>query len=331
MSKIITVLDLGSRGLAAAMAEITPDGRVKLLALENADSNGINGGGVTSLNKTVRDISGLMRKIQSRSGKKPKNVMVTIGGADIKMIPARGMVPLSGIPRQITAKDVRKCLKIAAMLALPAGRICVERIVKRFYIDGAPTGIRDPVGLYGIKLEAEIFAATANHSKIQSIIKCVDHAGFLVEGVYLSCTASAGCILSAEEKSRGVLFADIGNSFAETLIFKGNILRNFEVVPDWPAGAFNPEKLAFSSLVLTGPGALPNGVIEEAGSRFNVPARIGIVRKAGFNLNSQDAIIHTATIGLITRRAREYKNVNADKNPVRKIITKIIDLYEAYF
>ncbi len=349
----MTVIDLGSRRIAAAMAEAATDGRVRLLALENMNSNGISGGCITDIGKTVKDISSVMHRVHSRAGRKAKNVLVTTGGADTKMVISRGMVPLAGAPRQITAKDVKRCLEIAAMINLPLDRVCVEKIVRRFYIDGASAGVKDPVGLYGIKLEVETFAATANHSKIQNITKCVDHAGFLMDGIYLSCTASAGSVLDAEEKTRGVLLIAIGSSLTEALIFKNDILQSFKIIgkgmaaildndmrPDSKKSGRLLDEVScvpgrrtddFSSVVVTGGGALPDGVIEEAERRFNVPARMGIVRKTGYNLNSQDAIIHTSTIGLIDRKAREYKNANADKNTVRKALRKIIDVYESYF
>lgn len=329
----MTVIDLGSRKVAAAMAEVAADGSVKLLALENTDSSGIKGGCITDINKTVKDISGVIRKITGRTRRKTKNVLVATGGADTKMFIARGMVPLAVTPRQITAKDVKRCLEIAAMTNLPLDRISVEKIVRRFYIDGSPEGIKDPVGLYGIKLEAEIFVATANHSKIHNITKCIDHAGFLTGGIYLSCTATADSVLDAEEKTRGVLLVDVGSSLTEALVFKNNILQSFRIIKLLSEVSRPPASGTgdFSSVVVTGGGALPDGVIEETESRLNVPARIGIVRKAGFNLNSQDAIIHTSTIGLIGRAARGYKKSNADRNPVRKTLRKIINLYETYF
>ena len=315
------------------MADIKKNSQVSLLALENMNSNGISGGCITDIGKTVKDISSVMYKVNNRAKRKAKNVLVTTGGADTKMVIARGMVPLAGTPRQITAKDVKRCLDIAAMINLPLDRICVEKIVRLFFIDGASGGVKDPVGLYGIKLEAETFVATANHSKIQNITKCIDHAGFLADGIYLSCTASADSVLDAEEKTKGVLLVDIGSSLTEALIFKNNILQSFKVIKLLSEISRVPGPGAgdFSSVVVTGGGALPDGVIEEAERRFNVPARMGIVRKAGFNLNSQDAIIHTSTIGLIDRVAGEYKNANTDRNPVRKTLRKIIDVYESYF
>jgi|GEM_PF-630037 len=353
MAKIITVLDLGSRRIAAAMAELTADGGFRILALENTNSNGIDRGCVVDMGKTVKDISDAMKKVNSRSGQRAKDVMVTIGGADTKMIAARGMVPLARTPRQVTAKDVKRCLDIAAMINLPPDRIGVEKIVRKFYIDGSFSGLKDPVGLYGVKLEVETFVATANCSKIQNITKCIDHAGFLANGVYLSCLASADSVLDSEERKNGTLLIDIGSLLTEASIFKDGVLKSFKVVRDGTSTILDgdmqldPEKFGwlldkvsrvsvsgisdFSSIVVTGGGALLGGVIEGAESRFSVPARMGIVRKTGCKLNSQDAIIHTSTIGLMERMAAAYKNTNSDKNPLRRTFQKIIDVYERYF
>lgn len=341
MGKTITVIDLGSSRIAAASADIANDGRVSVLAFGDTNSNGITSGCITDIGKTVKDISCVMDKIHGRKARRAKNVLVTTGGADTKMDISRGMIPLARAPRQITKKDVKRCLDIAAMINIPLDRVCVEKVVRRFYIDGGRAGIKDPVGLYGVKLEAETFIVTANHSKIQNITKCIDHAGFLLDGIYLSCMASANSVLDAEEKVRGVLLVDIGSSLTEALVFKNNILQNFTVLEKGTekfgrllseiSGTQEARSAGFSSVVVTGGGALPDGVIEETEKAFKVPARIGTARKAGYNLNSRDAIIHTATIGLIEGMAGEYKNSKADRDPVRKTIRKIIDIYESYF
>lgn len=332
MGKLVTIIDLGSSRIAAAMADIKKDGQVSLLALENISSNGITGGHITDIDKAVRDVSYAMKKIRSAAQRRAKNVFITTKGADTKLNISRGMVPLAKVPRQITRQDIKKCLDIASMINIPLDRVCIDKVVRRFFIDDGTAGVRNPVGLYGIKLEAETFIATVNHSKIQNITKCIDHAGFLLDGIYLSSICSANSVLTAEEKTRGVLLIDIGSSLAEMLVFKDNTLQDFRIAEKGPSmvleAGMRPD---FSSVVVTGGGALPDGVIEETERALKVPARIGIVGKTGYSLNSRDAIIHTSTIGLIDRMAEEYRNSQTDMNPARRTLRKIIDIYESYF
>ena len=353
MSKIITTIDLGSNKIAAATAAVDKNGKVSLIGAESLNSRGIEGGEILDIDKAVEDISSVMDKLKKPLKKKIKNVSIATRGTDIKMDLSRGMVPLSKTPREITKKDMNKCLDIASMQKLPLDRVVVEKVVKSFSIDGGPLGIKNPVGLYGIKLEAETFIATAKRSKIQNIAKCIDHAGLFINGIYLSSFASANSILGGNEKEKGVLLLDIGGSLTEEIIFKNGMLTHFRILKKGASAILDntahvnknkldalleeareglpAEKEAFSSVVVTGGGALLDGVIERAEKLLEAPARIGIVRGAGRNLNSQDAIIHTSTLGLINRLAHERKSHRAFTNPIRKTLQKILDIYESYF
>ena len=353
MRKIITTIDLGSNKIAVAMAGVDKKGDVFIIGLESMISRGITGGDITDINRAVEDISSVTARLKRRSKKKIKNVFVTTKGTDIKMDTSRGMVALSRSPRIILKKDVKKCLDLAAMVKLPLERVVIDKIVKGFHIDGSATVVGDPVGLYGIKLESEAFIATANRSKVQNIAKCIDHAGFLMGGVYLSGIASADSVLDGEEKQKGVLLLDIGDSLTEVIVFKNGTLKGFSVIKKGASDITGeercPDKIklnallkkiaagipeggeGLSSAVVTGGGALLDGVIEEAEKAFGMPTRIGIVKKPGCSLNPRDAIIHTATIGLIEHIARDRKADREHKNPARRALHKIIDLYESYF
>ena len=195
MSKSVIVIDLGSNKLAAALARIEKDGEVSLIALENLTSRGISGGEITDMAKAIEDVSLILEKLQRQEKRKIKSVYATTKGEDVKMDTSRGMIALSRSPREVTERDVRKSLEISGLLKIPLDRAVLEKSVKGFSIDGGQADIKDPVGLYGVKLEAEAFIATCNQSKVQNIAKCIDHAGYLLNGVYLSSRTAANSIL----------------------------------------------------------------------------------------------------------------------------------------
>ena len=338
MSKIVTVIDLGSNRIAAATARINKEGNVSLLALEHLDSRGMRGGDVIDINKATEDITSVVGRLERRKTPKIQNVFVVTKGADTKMALFSGMIPLARTPREITRRDVLKCLDIAAMVKLPLERAIVEKIVRSFRIDGALQDIINPIGLYGIRLEASAFIATINQSKVQNITKCIDHAGLLLDGIRLSVIASSNSVLDEKEKKEGVLLLDIGDTLTESLIFKNNMLKSFRIIKKGAGTILNgniEESYGrdndFSSVVVTGVGALLDGVIEKTEKALKRPARIGIVKDAGQSLNSQDAIIHTRTTGLINRLAKEYKESHTHKSPIHKAFRKILDMYESYF
>ena len=343
MQRSITVLDLGSSKIAALTANIGKRGELSLSSRESLYSRGINEGEIIDIHKAIEDISLIMNKLEQKEQKKLKHIFVTMRNSDIEMALSRGMIPLSKTPREITKRDLMRCLELAAMVRLPLDRQVVQKVVKAFHIDGRDSAVQNPVGLYGIKLEVESFIATASRSRVQSITKCVDHAGFLLEGIYLSSIAASGSVLDREEKEKGVLLLDIGDTLTELLIFKNGLLRDSYIIKK---GAKNCAGLLeemrailpsgkpdFSSLVLTGGGALIDGIIESAEKVFGIPARMGIVKNAGGSkLNSQDALIHTSTAGLINELADEYKTSHVyHPNPFHRIFHKFHTIYDSYF
>ncbi|MBN1353971.1 MAG: hypothetical protein JW994_04815 [Candidatus Omnitrophica bacterium] len=353
MKKNITVIDLGSDNIAAASALIDKKGGVSLLALGNSHSDGITAGVITDINKATEEIASLLSKLKDGAARNIKSVIVSTRGADIQMETARGMIALSRTPREVTKRDVKRCLDIAAMVKLAEGRTVLDKVVKRFIVDGVDYGVKTPIGHYGIKLEVEVFVATTRTSKINNIEKCVDHAGFILDDIRLSGPASASSVLDNAEKEKGVLLMDIGEVLIEAIVLRKGALRYFRVFKKGTAYIRdNKERVdgkrlvellrsicseitlsgeAFTSIVITGSGALLDSVIEEAENIFGLPARMGIVRKTRSAMSSQDAILHTATIGIIENAAQERRKAIARGNPLQKLASKVLDIYENYF
>lgn len=331
--KQITVIDLGSNKISAAAAVIDKNAAVKVLALENSESRGMTEGHIIDINKSVEDISAIVKRLEKRGKKRLRRVFITTRMRDVRLHRARGLAPLSKTSRTITRADVKKCLNTASMIRLPVDRIIVQTAVKGFYIDGSEHSVKNPVGLYGMKLEAEAFIISAKFSAIQNITKCVDHAGFLLEGIYHSSIASASGVLSDEELEKGTLLLDVGDDQIEALTFKNGALKDFSHIKKGAnVPLTKPERRSdFSSVVLTGGGALADGAVEEAEKVFGAPARIGLAGGADRELSPQDAVMHTPTLGLIDCLAKEYAASHAAGDPLKNAIQKLSDIYETYF
>jgi len=353
MNRLITVLDLGASEMAAATGRIDKGGNVSLLGFESMPSAGLRHGEIVDINRAAEDISTVLRRLTRAQQKKIKKLHVTIKGNDVRVEVSRGMVPLSNTPREITKRDIRKCHEIASIMNFPIDRMVIQKIVKAFYINGGNLNIKNPLGLYGVKLEMESFIATADRSKTQTIVKSVDYAGFLLEGLYLSGIASATGILSDADMERGALLLDIRDSLTEAIAFKNGFLYAYFVTgkgtdfiiradghPDKDRlssvlnevrSAMPGMEKAFSQIIATGSGALVDGIIEEVESRFNIPTNMGMVKDPGKGLQPKDALIHTSTIGQIKYLAREYKSDTSDANPASKAFKRLLDIYESYF
>lgn len=353
MKKDIAVIDLGSSKIAAAVADIDRNGTFSLLGLASVPSRGMTKGEITEINKVVEDILDVVGKLNSDYRKNVRNVFITAKGEDVKLEISRGMTVLSKTPREITKKDVDKCLDVARLVKLPLNRAILQTVVRGFYVDTSSLNIKNPIGLYGVKLEAEVFIVTANQSKLQNISKCIDHAGLLLDEIYLSSLSSSYSVLDEYEREKGTLLIDIGNYLTEIMVFKNGMLKFFETIDKGAKYALDAnetidrEKLnifinkihssvfgskdGFSSVAITGGGALLDGIIEEVEKILNMPVRVGMAKLKETHLSLQDGLIHTATIGLISHLAQEYRKSSINKNPIHKTFRKVIDLYESYF
>ncbi|MFH1380625.1 MAG: hypothetical protein ABIH57_00440, partial [Candidatus Omnitrophota bacterium] len=231
MKKNIAVIDLGSNRIALATASIGTDGSVSINSLENTFSHGVKNGEIIDINKVVSDIAAIKEKTeQKKGGKVPKKVFAITKGIDIKTELSRGMIALARNPREITKYDIEKCLDMTTMIKLPLERSIVGRTIKGFCIDGGSCSLSNPLGLYGIKLEAEAFVTTVPTAKIRSLTKCVDHAGLLLDEVHFSGVSVSVSVLDEEEKERGVLLLVIGHSLTEIIIFKDKLMKKSSIL-----------------------------------------------------------------------------------------------------
>jgi len=353
MSKLVTVIDLGSNKITAASARIRRDGRFSVLALEHLNSRGVTRGQISDMEKAVLDISEITKRIEKVSKKRIKELYVTAKNPDIEMLLSKGTIALSKTPREITKKDTDECIKIASLTKIPLKQRVIHKVTRGFSIDDTSLIVANPIGLYGLKLEAEVYVATSPESLMDSITKCIDHAGFILKGIYLSSLTTAECVLEESEKEKGVLLLDIGESASEALVFKDKSLYSFQHLrlggdTILESGMRpNKEKLRklcnevkailgeaekyVESAVVTGGGALIDGMLECAENTFKCPTRMGLARKAGRHLDTQEALIHTSTIGLIEFIAKEYAKSHHHGNPLNKLVRKVLYLYESYF
>ena len=351
--KTFTVIDLGSTKISAVTAGIDRGGRENILATEISDSRGITGGNITDMNKATQSIKTLVEKLRKKSSIRIKHVFVTVKGTDIEIHRTRGMVFLSKTPREISRKDLNKCAELASIFKLPLEKEIIEVIPSAFYIDGSSIPLKDPLGLYGVKLGLKAFVATANRGNIGNITKCIDHSGLILEGVHLSGLASGASVLEEDQKDKGVLLLDVGDISSEAVFFRENMVKQFGVINMGVSDilsadgtindssvskffakakeilAFDKDKLG--SIVITGGGALLEGVLESAEKTFNVHARMGLVKNEGHALNLQDSIVHTSTIGLVRHLSKKHKASILCRNPFYRFFTKFHNIYDSYF
>lgn len=218
-------LDLGtSKVCALVTSPNTDDDTLKILGIGIAESEGLNRGVVVNIEKTIRSIKKVIEQAEQQSGIKIKEVTVGIAGDHIDSIKTRGIIGISNNEQEITQADVDRLLSDASKIAIPSERQILHVIPEEFIIDGQD-GITDPIGMSGIRLEAQVNIITGLKTAINNIHRCVERLGIKVKDVILEPIASSKSVLLEAEKEIGVAIVDIGGGTTDVAIFHEGIYK----------------------------------------------------------------------------------------------------------
>lgn len=218
-------LDIGTSKICALVTSPDPTSNtLKILGIGIAESEGLNRGVVVNIEKTIRSIKKVIEQAEEQSGIKIKEVTVGIAGDHIEAIKTRGIIGISNSEQEITQNDVDRLLKDASKIAIPSERKILHVIPQDFIIDGQD-GITDPIGMSGIRMEANVNIITGLKTAINNIYRCVERLDIKVKEVILEPIASSKSVLLDAEKEIGVAIVDIGGGTTDVAIFEEGVYR----------------------------------------------------------------------------------------------------------
>jgi len=226
---LITALDIGTTKIGCFIAEISEEHEVKIIGVGTAPSEGLRYGIVVDAEKTVRSIRAAVEKAEEMAGVAVDLVYAGIAGDHIRSINGRGVVAISGEENEVCADDVRRVLEAARAVALPLDREVIHILPQEFIVDDQH-GIRDPVGMTGVRLEAEVHIVTGAIASAQNIYRCIEKAGYSTADLVLEPLASSYAVLTDDEKDLGVILIDIGGGTSDIAIFHEGCIRHTAVV-----------------------------------------------------------------------------------------------------
>jgi len=221
-------LDIGTTKVVAVIGGLTEAGEIRIDGIGESESLGLRKGVVVNVDRTVDSIERALRDAELMSGLQVERVYTSIAGGHIKGMNSRGVVACGG-GREITEKDVDRVIEAAKAVSIPADREVIHIIPREFIVDGQD-GIKDPVGMSGIRLEAEVHIVTGAVTSAQNIIHSVNKAGLRVEDIVLEPLASALAALTVDEKDMGCILVDIGGGTTDIAIFIDGNLWHTDVV-----------------------------------------------------------------------------------------------------
>ena len=227
---IVVGLDIGTTKIACLVGRRLENKKIEILGIGKSESVGVQRGVVSNIEKTVESIITAVRQAEAESGVDIKLVNVGIAGQHIKSIQQRGMRTRKQNDDEIKAQDIQELIQDMHQILMLPGEEIIHVLPQEFTIDGE-SGIKEPIGMFGIKLEANFHIISAQTTAIRNIYRCIAKAGLTVEDITLEPLASSMAVLSDEEKEAGVVLVDIGGGTTDIAIFQEGIIRHTSVIP----------------------------------------------------------------------------------------------------
>ena len=319
-------LDIGTTKIVAMIGKKNEYGKLEILGVGKSKSLGVARGVVNNITQTIQSIQQAVLEAENNSGYKINDVVVGIAGQHIRSIQHTDYVIRNNPEEVISGKDIQLLIDQVNKLAMLPGEEIIHVLPQEFKIDGQ-TEIKEPIGMYGGRLEASFHVVVGQASSIRNVGRCIQSSGIELSGLTLEPLASADAVLSQEEKEAGVALIDIGGGTTDLAIFKDGIIRHTAVVPfggnvitdDIKEGCSIIEKQA--ELLKTKFGSAwpgenkDNEIVSIPGLRGRDPKEI--------SLKNLSKIIHARVVEIIEQVFTEIK-AYGHEDPRKKLIAGIV-------
>jgi cell division protein FtsA len=225
---LIVGLDIGTSKVLSLVGELTSEGGIEIVGLGSQPSRGLKKGVVVNIESTVQSIQRAVEEAELMADCEINSVYAGIAGSHVRSLNSHGVVAIRD--REVTYADVEQVIEAAKAVAIPADQRILHVLPQEFVIDGQE-GIRDPIGMSGVRLEAKVHIVTGADSAAQNIIKCVRRCGLEVEDVVLEQLASSFAVLTEDERELGVCLVDVGGGTTDIAVFASGAIQHTAVIP----------------------------------------------------------------------------------------------------
>lgn len=305
-SNIVVALDIGTTKVCAIAGRLNEHNQLEILGVGKVESIGVSRGVVSNIEKTVKAISEAVQEAEKRAKIKIDVVNVGIAGQHIKSLQHRGILTRDHASDEISKADIEKLINDMHKLVLPPGDKIIHVIPQQFTIDNEQ-GITDPIGMSGVRLEANFHIITGQITASKNIYKCVERAGLKVANLTLEPIASSESVLSEDEMEAGVALVDIGGGTTDLAIFYEGIIRHTAVIP-------------FGGNVIT----------KDIKEGCNVMQTQAEQLKVKFGSALADEVFDNRVITIPGLKGREPKEI-AEKNLARIIQARVEEIFDHVF
>ncbi|MDL1972557.1 MAG: cell division protein FtsA [Deltaproteobacteria bacterium] len=221
-NQLIVGLDIGTTKICAIVGEIKEEGNIDIIGVGCHPAYGIRKGVVINVEDTVNTIKRAVEEAEEMAGCEIRSVYASISGTHIQSINSQGVIALKH--REVTKGDIKKVMEMAKTISLPPETEIIDVLPQEFIVDDH-AGIKDPIGVAGVRLEVRVHVITASVSCIQTLMKCIQRAGLDVIDIILQPLAASEAVLTKEEKELGVGLIDFGGGTTDLIIFVNDSIR----------------------------------------------------------------------------------------------------------
>jgi cell division protein FtsA len=225
---MIVGLDIGTSKVVAIVGEVNDEGQIEIIGIGSHPSRGLKKGVVVNIESTVQSIQRAVEEAELMAGCQIHAVHAGIAGSHVKSLNSHGIVAIKD--KEVGPLDVERVIDAARAVAIPADQRILHILPQEFIID-EQEGIREPVGMSGVRLEAKVHLVTGAVSAAQNIVKCVRRCGLEVDDIILEQLASSQSVLTEDEKELGVCLVDIGGGTTDMAVFTEGAIRHTAVIP----------------------------------------------------------------------------------------------------
>ena len=223
-------LDVGTTKICAVIGRPKPGGGLDVIGVGSAPSRGLRRGVVVNIDSTVEAIKQAVADAEQMAGVDVSRVWAGVAGGHIRSLNSRGVVAISGREREVSAADVERAVDAARAINVPQDREIIHVLPQTFAVDDAD-GVREPIGMSGVRLEVEVHIVTAAVTSVQNVVRAVNRAGLTVQDVVLEPIASAEAVLFPDEKELGVVLIDIGGGTTDMALFRDGAIWHTAILP----------------------------------------------------------------------------------------------------
>ena len=230
IDEIVVGLDIGSGKICTVIGELDEDDQIEIIGVGTAPSLGIRKGVIVDLDQAIQSVKESIESAERMAGIRINSAFVSIAGSHIASVNSKGVIAISGESPEITENDIEKVIEAAKAGIVSSEKELIHTLSREFIVDGQ-SGISDPLGMSGARLECKVHIITGSITAVQNLIKCIEGSGLDIEEIIFGTLASSNAILSNAEKELGVLLIDIGAGTTEIAIFVEGGLAYSAVLP----------------------------------------------------------------------------------------------------